>query len=51
MGICEEWFSGKAIENMKISGKDPRLLDYVGYFERLEKKKDYIWDRINNSKA
>lgn len=44
--ICEEWTSGKASENMKIDATDPRLLEYVGLYDKLDNKKDEIWESI-----
>jgi ferric-dicitrate binding protein FerR (iron transport regulator) len=44
--ICEEWTSGKASENMKIDAADPRLLEYVGLYDKLDSKKDEIWESI-----
>jgi transmembrane sensor len=44
--ICEEWTSGKASEYMKVDAEDPRVLEYVGMYDKLENKKNEIWDSI-----
>ncbi len=44
--VCEEWTSGKALEIMKVDISDPRLLEYAGLFDRLENKKQAVWESI-----
>jgi predicted alpha/beta hydrolase family esterase len=44
--ICEEWTSGKAAEIMKVDATDPRLLEYVGLYNKLESKKEEVWESI-----
>jgi transmembrane sensor len=44
--VCEEWTSGKALEIMKVDISDPRLLEYAGLFDKLENKKQALWDSI-----
>src|SRR5690349_5505699 len=44
--ICDEWTSGKASEYMKVDAEDPRVLEYVGMYAKLENKKEEIWDSI-----
>lgn len=44
--ICEEWASGKGQEYMKVSSDDPRLLEYLGLYDKLENKKKAIWESI-----
>ena len=44
--ICEEWTSGKASELMKVDAADPRLLEYAGLYDKLENKKDEVWESI-----
>jgi ferric-dicitrate binding protein FerR (iron transport regulator) len=49
--ICEEWTSGKASEIMKIDAADPRLLEYVGLYDKLDGKKDEIWESIEAAQS
>jgi len=49
--ICEEWTSGKASEYMKVDAEDPRLFEYAGMYDKLENKKDEIWDSIQATYA
>jgi ferric-dicitrate binding protein FerR (iron transport regulator) len=49
--ICEEWTSGKASEDMKIDAADPHLLEYVGLYDKLDNKKDEIWESIEATHA
>jgi transmembrane sensor len=44
--VCEEWTSGKASEIMKVDISDPRLLEYAGLYDKLENKKQAIWESI-----
>lgn len=44
--ICEEWTTGKAQEYMKVGAEDPRLLEYLGLYDKLENKKDAVWESI-----
>lgn len=44
--ICEEWTSGKASDFMKVEISDPRLLEYAGLYDKLEGKKNEIWESI-----
>lgn len=44
--ICDEWASGKAAENMMVAAEDPRLLEYVGMYEKLEAKQEAVWESI-----
>jgi transmembrane sensor len=44
--ICEEWTTGKGSEYMKVDAEDPRVLEYVGMYDKLENKKEEIWDSI-----
>ncbi|MBO9205158.1 MULTISPECIES: FecR family protein [Niastella] len=44
--ICEEWTSGEAAELMKVDATDPRVLEYVGLYNKLESKKDEVWESI-----
>ncbi|OQP44565.1 hypothetical protein A4H97_09355 [Niastella yeongjuensis] len=44
--ICEEWTSGKASELMKVDAADPRLLEFVGLYDKLENKKQEVWESI-----
>ena len=50
-GICEEWASGKGAELMKVSADDPRLLEYLGLYDKLENKKEAIWEGIEATHA
>src|SRR5690349_11727187 len=49
--ICEEWASGKGQEYMKVSSDDPRLLEYLGLYDKLENKKKAIWESIEASSS
>ncbi|OQP58216.1 hypothetical protein A3860_07785 [Niastella vici] len=49
--ICDEWTSGKATEYMKVEAEDPRLLEYVGMYGKLEAKQDEIWESIQATYA
>ncbi len=49
--ICEEWASGKGQEYMKVGSDDPRLLEYLGLYDKLENKKKAIWASIEASPA
>ncbi|AEV99062.1 hypothetical protein A4D02_10910 [Niastella koreensis] len=44
--ICEEWTSGKAEEMMKVDATDERLLEYVGLYDKLERKQAEVWESI-----
>jgi len=44
--VCEEWTSGKASEIMKVDAADPRLLEFAGLYDKLESKKDEVWESI-----
>lgn len=44
--ICEEWTSGKALDYMKVDTSDPRLLEYAGLYDKLESKKQALWEGI-----
>jgi transmembrane sensor len=44
--ICEEWTSGKAMDYMKVDTGDPRLLEYAGLYDKLENKKEAVWESI-----
>jgi ferric-dicitrate binding protein FerR (iron transport regulator) len=44
--ICEEWTSGKASELMQVDATDPRLLELVGLYNKLENKKQEVWESI-----
>ncbi|WP_205509651.1 FecR family protein [Longitalea arenae] len=44
--ICEEWTSGKASDYMKVDAEDPRILEYAGLYDKLENKKDEVWESI-----
>jgi transmembrane sensor len=46
VAICEEWTSGKAEDFLKVSIDDPRLLEYVGVYDRAEKNKKAIWNEL-----
>jgi hypothetical protein len=48
LDICEEWNSGKGEDFMKISTDDPRLLEYVALHDKLEKKKETVWNQLIN---
>lgn len=45
--IYEEWDSGKWQDYMKVSVDDPRLLEYLGLYDKFQKRKAAIW-RCNN---
>jgi hypothetical protein len=45
--ICDEWTSGKAAELMMIDSNDPRLLEYLGLYDKLESKKEAVWESID----
>ena len=49
--ICEEWASGKGAEYMKVSADDPRLLEYLGLYDKLENKKEALWESIEATHA
>jgi transmembrane sensor len=49
--ICEEWNSGKGQEYMKVGTDDPRLLEYLGLYDKLEHKKKAIWASLEASDA
>src|ERR1044071_9013116 len=44
--ICEEWTSGKALDYMKVDTSDPRLLEYAALYDKLENKKQALWEGI-----
>jgi transmembrane sensor len=44
--ICEEWTSGKALDYMKVDTSDPRLLEYAALYDKLENKKQAVWESI-----
>ena len=44
--IYEEWKSGKGEALMKVSPADPRILEFVGYYDKLEERKEAIFNRI-----
>ena len=44
--ICEEWTSGKALDYMKVDISDPRLLEYAALYDKLENKKEAVWEGI-----
>ncbi|THU39245.1 DUF4974 domain-containing protein [Niastella caeni] len=49
--ICEEWTSGKALEIMKVDAADPRLLEFAGLYDKLQNKKNEIWESIEAAHA
>src|SRR5262245_27614020 len=49
--ICDEWASGKAAENMMVAAEDPRLLEYVGMYDKLEAKQEEVWESIQATYA
>lgn len=49
--ICEEWTSGKASDYMKVDAEDPRILEYAGLYDKLENKKDEVWESIEVTHA
>jgi len=44
--VCEEWTSGKASDYMMVDISDPRLLEYAGLYDKLENKKEAVWESI-----
>lgn len=51
LAICEEWISGKGEDYMKVSVNDPRLLEYAGLYDRLEKRKETIWKKLQSNNS
>lgn len=51
LAICEEWTSGKAEDYLKVSIDDLRLFEYVGVYDRAEKKKETIWNELQLKNA
>ncbi|HEX6427555.1 MAG TPA: FecR domain-containing protein, partial [Niastella sp.] len=41
-----EWASGKGQEYMKVGADDPRLLEYLGLYDKLENKKKAVWESV-----
>ncbi|WP_207514007.1 FecR family protein [Longitalea luteola] len=49
--ICEEWTSGKASDYMKVDAEDPRMLEFAGLYDKLENKKEEVWESIEATHA